>query len=227
MAPGADRVRLAAAALGAICALALAGGAHAQRTDGGPECGLLCSVGAEPQLLRRLQAPTIDTLGQSGPAYRALAVDAWGRPMPAITFTRDGAGAPQVEVRVIPSDASAPIPLVRRWPISQAHWDQAVAAVEGLPPSVLGYRRESKARTETGPNGEPGVIVTCADGWSYRVEWTSGGVATAVSGLCHDPVGDAYDRLAAIALAESPHCAIAGSSLSPAVIECLASHPAG
>ena len=205
--------------------LALAGAALGQPAERGSDCGLLCSVGAPPQLLRVLQAPTIETLGQSGSAYRALAVDAWGRPMPVITFTRDGVGAARVEVRVIPIGAGATLPLVRGWPISQARWDQVVAAVEGLPPSVLSYRRESKTRAETGPNGEPGVIVACVDGWSYRVEWASGGVATAVGGLCHDPVGDAYDRLAAIALSQSPHCATAGVLASPRAIECLAAHP--
>lgn len=167
-------------------------------------CGLLCSEHDRRDLERQLRLHEL-SVASGRTVYRALAVDGWAHPMPAITFFRDRGGPPEVEIRWLSWTGRRRKLMTSGATISEADWAKITDLVTNLQSRLDRDRADRLLREKRGPNGEVGEIEVCADGWSYRLEVLSGGESRAIPGNCPDLTGAAYQTFQSIGRAATAH----------------------
>lgn len=178
------------AALAAAAASVAPEPSQAQRVTHAPPCGQLCDAGARRNVEQTLGlAPLSRREGLV--AYRLLAVTSWGRPLPAMTFFRQGSGVAFVEVRaLLPSEGRLQLS-VARWPVDPAIWDRLRTQIDAMPAQ------------EAAP---PTARAACAEGWSYSLRTVRDRDVANVQGACPDAIQDLADDMAQDALDANPAC---------------------
>ncbi len=180
------------AALAAAAAIACAapGPSQAQRVVRAPPCGQLCDAGARQAAERALGLTPIQNQRREGlVAYRMLAVSGLGRPLPSMTFFRQGSGVAFVEVRaLLPSEGRLQLG-VARWPVDPAIWERLRAQIDALPGQEAA--------------GDPRA---CAGDWSYSLQTVRDRDAASYQAACPDAVQDLADAMAQGALDANPAC---------------------